>query len=371
MMKGLVIIYDPHALMQFLQFYCMGDFEAEWDALCFPLENEREVMHEYCKKTAIFHRIYRGGIKFQNLSLIKKLGYFIQMLLFSILGKRKDYCKKIFNKYVDNVDKYDFFAANSENGFISGMIASFGEEKTSIYFEDGVGDYIEKREKNHSCYKRWSFQDMQCVFMAKLGYFGKGYTYLEPTKYCYKYASNPQELAYKNYKEIRKFDLTNEALNRFRNIIERVYPELILLKNRSTDSTFVFTTPLDSNNSFSEEYKRRFIEYINQHAKEIYLKRHPSELTPLLFSEQVKVHHINNNIPAEVLFSYISNNSCYMMEPDSLLINMGIYNISVIILYFDSYEQEMKKTITTWHDRKKFETFCNRFMKNRYKFLEI
>ena len=31
----------------------------------------------------------------------------------------------------------------------------------------------------------------------------------------------------------------------------------------------------------------------------------------------------------------------------------------------------MKKTITTWHDRDIFEAFCNRFMKNRYKFLEI
>ena len=371
MKKGLVIVWDPHSLMQFFQFYCMRDFAAEWDALCFPLENKKEIMHEYCERSGVFHNIYRSSIQYQNLSICKKIGLFLQMLIYALMGKRKEYCKKTFNKYVEDINKYDIFAANCENGFISGMIASFGEDKTSIYFEDGVGDYIEKRERNRSCFKKGSFQDIQCLLMAKLGYFGKGYTYLEQTKYCYKYASNPKELAYKNYKEIRKFDLTNDALNGFRDIIERVYPELILLKNRNTNSIFVFTTPLDSNNSYSEEYRKRFIDFINKHAKEIYLKRHPSELTPLFLSEQVKVHQINNNIPAEVLFPYISNNTCYMMEPDSLLINMGVYNISIIILYFDAYEKEMKKTITTWHDRDIFEAFCNRFMKNRYKFLEI
>ena len=39
--RGLVIIYDPHALMQFLQFYCMKDHsEIEWDVLCLPKEGK-------------------------------------------------------------------------------------------------------------------------------------------------------------------------------------------------------------------------------------------------------------------------------------------------------------------------------------------
>ncbi len=370
MKKGLVIIYDPHALMQFLQFYCMGEFEAEWDALCLPKENGKEEMHDYCEKTGIFNHVFRNNINYQTLPIYKKIVLFFLMLIYALVGQRKKICKKIFNKYVDDVNKYDIFAANCENGFISGMIASFGKDRISVYFEDGVGDYIEKREKNHSCYKKGSFQDIQCVLMARLGYFGKGFTYLEPTKYCYKYASNPEELAYRNYKEIKKFHLEAKEMNIYREIIEKIYPELVEYKNIDKDSVFIFTTPIDLKNPYGKVYKEKIIEYINQNAKHIYLKQHPRENMQYTFSKQIIVQDIPPYIPAEVLFPYVKN-ICYMMEPDSLLITMGTYPITVIFLYFDSYEMEERKIITTWHDREKYEAFCNRFMKNRYKFLEI
>ena len=53
--KGLVIIYDPHALMQFLQFYCMNDHsEIEWDVLCLPKDDGDQEMHGFCEKTGSF-----------------------------------------------------------------------------------------------------------------------------------------------------------------------------------------------------------------------------------------------------------------------------------------------------------------------------
>ena len=51
MKKGLVVIYDPHALMQFLQFYCMGNHsEIEWDVLCLPKDDGKQEMDVFCEK---------------------------------------------------------------------------------------------------------------------------------------------------------------------------------------------------------------------------------------------------------------------------------------------------------------------------------
>ena len=372
MKKGLVIIYDPHALMQFLQFYCMGDFVAEWDALCLPKENGKEEMHIYCEKAGVFHQIYKNDTSFQSLPLYKKFWLFLTMTLYALFGKRKAFCKKTINKYVENVDKYDYYVANCENGFVSGMIASLGEDKVSIFFEDGAGDYVTPRSRYHSCYRKWSFEDIQCILVSRMGYFGKGFTYLEPTKYCYKYASVPEELAYTNYREIRRFWLNEEALSRFREIIKTIYPETELFKKILSDDVFVFTTPRDSNEEkINREYQIKFIDYINNNAKKIFLKKHPRDNLQYNFPNSVCVCEIPQDIPAEIIFPFFKGNICYMMEPDSLLLNMAIYPAFIIFLYYSAYEIEMKKHFPSWYGKERYDEFCKRFIKGKYKFIEI
>ena len=365
--RGLVVIYDPHALMQFLQFYCMDDHkEIEWDVLCLPKEDGKQEMDGYCEKTGIFKRIFTSDVEFQRLSIVNKLKLFIPMLFYALFGKQKSIIRKIYNTMVDDVDAYDYYAANTESGFMTGMLASFAKEKTTLYFEDGAADYMIERKKNQSIFKKGSFLDFQCVLMAKLGYFGKGYTYFEPTRECVKYASVPNELSYKNYKIIVKFDLSEAENDVYKSILKKVYPELSDYDNISKECKIVFTVPLFTDNKYCHDAERRFEEYISEHASQIYLKKHPRDQQIYRFSEHVQVHEVPQDIPAEMLFPYFKDCECYMMEPDSLLINMGQFNIFADVLCFKDYVNEELVLRDSWLNIEQYEKMCNRFIKDHY-----
>lgn len=365
--RGLVVIYDPHALMQFLQFYCMGDYEAEWDVLCLPKENGKGEMCPYCEKAGIFHNVFEGEIEYQKLSTVRKLKIFFAMFIYALAGQQKKYCKRTLNQYVGNIDNYNILAANTESGFVSGMLASFGKEKTVVYFEDGMADYRFVRKRWKSNYKYNIFTDFQCVIMARLGYFGKGYTYLKTTKDTIKYCSIKKELLYQNYKEIREFSMNSNMLAEFRLIINRVYPELIKLRI-DPEAAILFTDTNDSGFKDWDEYVKQFIQIICQSHKKLVLKCHPREdMSEYHFPLSISVEIIPKDIPAELLLPYLNGNACYFMIPNSILLNMRIYNLKANILYFKPmYEVEVPGI-----DLSKVKEICERFAKNQYNIIDI
>ena len=208
--------------------------------------------------------------------------------------------------------------------------------------------------------------NFQCVLMAKLGYFGKGYTYFVPTKNCIKFASIPEELAYKNYKEIKRFDLTEDENDLYKSILKLVYPELNDYENMSKDCKFAFTVPMFPDNRYGDDVKRKYAEYISGHASEIYLKKHPRDKEIYDFSPDVQVHEVPQDIPAEVIFPYFRDCECYMMEPDSLLINMGQFNIFANVLCFKDYVNEELVLRDSWLKIEQYELMCERFVKGNY-----
>ena len=370
--KGLVIIYDPHALMQFLQFYCMDNHsDIVWDVLCLPKDDGKQEMDGFCEKSGVFNKIYKSDVEFKSLSTVSKLKLFIPMLVYGLFGQQKKMCVKIFNSMVDNIEAYDYYAANTESGFMAGLMASFAPEKTTVYFEDGSADYMITRKKNQSTYKKGSFMNFQCILMAKLGYFGKGYTYFEKTKNCYKYASVPEELSYKNYKKIFRFALSPEQNSKYQSILQMIYPELKSYENISTDCSIAFTIPVDSANVFKEKYIQKYEEYISTNAKEIFLKKHPRDNSNYTFSDSLICHEIPQDIPAELLFSYFQGRQCFMMEPDSLLLNMSPFNIFITVLHYKEYEEEQSRLYDFSFSREASEEYCKRFAGKRYKIVQI
>ena len=272
---------------------------------------------------------------------------------------------------VEDIGSYDYYVANTESGFMTGLLASFAKEKTTIYFEDGSADYWIVRKKNASIFKKWSFLNFQCVMMAKLGYFGKGYVHFEPTKYCIKYASVPNELSYNYYKQIVKFELDSNQNETLIKLLERVYPELKKYENVSQDCKLVFTIPLTSDNPYREQYIKKFQSYIETNADEIYLKKHPRDNYKYHFSDNVVFHEISQDIPAELLFSYFRGRKCFMMEPDSLLLSMSAYDIFIEVLYDDDYSKEQSLLFDFSCTREVAESFCKRFAGNKYKIVDL
>ena len=370
--KGLVIIYDPHALMQFLQFYCMNDHsEIEWDVLCLPKDDGEQEMDGFCEKTGIFKNIYKNDTEFKRISIAKKIGLFVPMFFYALFGKQKKMCIKIFNSMVDDISAYDYYAANTESGFMAGLMSSFAKEKHTVYFEDGSADYNIERKKNQSIFNKWSFMNFQCVLMAKLGYFGKGYVYFEPTKYCYKYASIPEELAYKNYKEIYKFELNDEENEKYKDLLKKVYPELEQYEIINKGSCLAFTIPITADNNFGEDYIIKYQDYINNHAKEVYLKKHPRDNHIYEFSDNIVFHEIPQDIPAEMIFPYFNGCECYMMEPDSLLINMSSFDLFINVLYYKTYTDEENKLFAFSFTREFEEEYCKRFIGDKFQIIEL
>ncbi|MCM1498446.1 MAG: alpha-2,8-polysialyltransferase family protein [Clostridium sp.] len=364
--RGLVIIYDPHALMQFLQFYCMGDYVAVWDALCLPKEDGKEEMHSHCERTGVFQNIYTGESEYKSLSVSAKFKLFIPMVWFSITGRRKKYCRQTLNQYVGNVDKYDILAANIDTGFISGMLASFGREKEVIYFEDGIGDYSIYRKHWRPYCSAGFFEDLQCVVMARLGYFGKCFTYLKPTKDTIKYCSIREELRYRNYKEIRQFQLNPNMLLKFRGVLNQTYPELSnLMIDEKT--AIAFTEPIEPDCDEAKEYADRFVRVICQKHTRVLLKCHPREnVDKYLFPENIAVEVVPKDIPAELLFPYINGNACYFMFANSVLLGVGPYNLDVNIVYLKDINNEGYQKYQNIVDYDGIKALCDRFIKNQY-----
>ena len=96
-MKGLAIIYDPHNLYQFLWYYCNKGKIKEWDALCLPNGYKGEYMHTFCEESGVFSKIYKYDTDFSNMSGMKKIKVILSMFGHFIIGKHKEFCKKLMN----------------------------------------------------------------------------------------------------------------------------------------------------------------------------------------------------------------------------------------------------------------------------------
>lgn len=369
MKRGLFVCYDPHALMQFLQFYCMNDFPAEWDVLCLPVENGEEYMHTYCEKTGMFRNIFVGNVEYIKLPAVKKFCLFLSMFFSAILGMRKKYCTKILNEYVRDINDYDILCANIDTGFISGMLASFAKEKDVIYFEDGAADYMIKRSKwKNSGFPLFSFTNLQCVLMAWLGYFAKGHVYFKPTKYCYKYVTNKDALEYRNFKEVREFLLDNKSLRTYQNFIKILYPELdnfIIPK----DSVIFFTDPLSDLLDDYEKYVNKLIDAISERFKTVVIKKHPRDTTDYQFPPDVEVTILNGQIPGEVFFPFMKDNVCCFNEVSSVIIGLKPFVSKIIIYHIKDFDTIKLKQHTSTKVEKK--EYLEKFVTNKYEIFDI
>lgn len=370
MSRGLAVIYDSHALMQFLMVYCKGDFDTKWDVLCLPKEDGKEEMSQYCEKLGIFDNIFIGKTEYKSISTASKLELFMSMFFAAVVGKQKKICIKTLNSYVGDCSVYDYFITNSENGFVSGMLALLGKEKTVIYMEDGIGDYTIPRKKWKSWYNFTNVMNFQCIIMARMGYFGKGFTYLKTTKDAIRYASVPEELMEKHFKEIRSLQLSSEEVKRLNSLVSIIFPQINSIEINA-DTAVVFTDLSEGDNYADESYIHGFIAALESMHKDILVKCHPRELTEkYVFSPDVNARFVDRNIPAELLLPRLTTQKCYFMLPNSIIVNMKPYNLKAIILCTEK-TFEMAKGHDYGTSEDKIEAFCRRFLDDNFEIVKF
>ena len=336
--KGLNIVYDPHNLYQFIWYYCHGGNDLEWDALCLPNDRKGEYMHSYCEASGIFKNVIKDDKNFNTLPTKEKLKVFLGMLGHLIIGKRRQYCKKMLNQYV-NIDDYDRIVVLTGVGIVSGACIALSKEKDIVILEDGVGDYSERKKwikpKNLKSVYHW-----QGFILSHMGYSCPGWYYFAPEKYCLKFSSRPDKMPANIYREIRQLyeeEGTDQEL--LKTLIERTYPQIAEI-DFSKYQTIFLTLPLVDCVHNTAPYQERLQKFFAERYTSIILKKHPRDLMEYDFGEKAEVFEIPSSIPAEAIMTYIKDMDIYMCESCSTIMYAKPYGLKCMVIILDGYYEE-------------------------------
>ena len=356
--KGLAVIYDPHNLFQFVWYFCNQNSGKRWDALCLPNGQMGEYMGESCEKASIFEQIYRYNISYENMKPIKKICIFLNMFLYAIIKKQETMCYKIIEKYV-NPDLYDEIVILTDSGIVSGACMGLAEYKKVVILEDGVSDTLQRHE-------RFQWGDvlktyhLQGYILSKLGYACPGHHYILKTSHnCIKYYSNSDIMPFKGYKEIHQlFDMASIDQNQYNQILKRIYPQLEEFSFEDYDA-IIFTSPLDDFTDECEKYIERVCDYLGKRYHGIMIKKHPRDRAEYNFNDCKRICDINQTIPAELLFPFLSNIDIYFMSYTTMVMYLKSYNYKVSYFYLNNlYEESKKKNAAgEYYTEEKMEAF--------------
>ena len=365
-MKGLAIIYDPHNLYQFLWYYCNKGKIKEWDALCLPNGYKGEYMHTFCEESGVFSKIYKYDTDFSNMSGMKKIKVILSMFGHFIIGKHKEFCKKLMNSYVV-LNDYDEIVVIADVGVVSGACVALGEEKEIVILEDGINDYS-NRPRWISKEKMKSVYNWQGFFLAKMGYCSPGWFWFEPDRYCIKYSSQPEKMKYRNYKEIRQLytqEGTDEKL--FDHIVKKIYPAIQKIDFEKTEAV-LFTRSLDDFVVDDKKYIERIENYIQRSYKNILLKKHPREQCVYQFENGIKCLEVDNSVPAEVLLPYLKGKDIILITTSAIMLYMKAYQLTCNLILLDGMYEENMKSGTKYRllcDEEVIE-YCENFAEGHY-----
>lgn len=369
--KGLVVVYDPHNLYQFIWYYCNKGKDKKWDVLCLPNGYKGEYMHTYCERATIFEHVYRDVTDFSALSVANKFKMMTKMIWYFVTGRRTVYCRRILNKYV-NLDEYDELVVIADVGIISGACVALGKEKQVIILEDGLSDYGKRpqwipRSKWKSSYS-W-----QGFFLSKMGYCSPGWFRLKTDKDCIKYSSSPEKMIYRGYKEIRQLyseEGTDQVL--YDSLLKKIYPTLNDYDFNDADA-LILTRPLRDYVNDSKKYVNKFERYISDNFNKVFWKRHPREEGIYQFGNKTEVVEIDNSIPAEVLLPYFSKRDVVVMSITASVLPAKALNIKCTVIDFDGLYEESLNCNSRYRPPSKDEMkeIYDKFLEDNYNLINV
>ena len=341
--KGLVIVYDPHNLYQFVWYYATYGYGKNWDALCLPNESKGEYMSESCKRANIFENVMSNETEFSQMKITQKICLFAKMVCQAIVSHQEDFCKKFLNTYFES-NEYDTIVVLTDVGMISGMSLWWGREKEVIILEDGWTDYL-ARHNGIAPKKINSFYDFQGYFLAKMGYCNPAHIYpLKTTKYCHKYSKYPELMRYTDYASIEKLlDFKQTDMNLFDEIIRRIYPELTEVCFDDY-SVILFGAALRGYTENAEPYVERLENYISDYGTDILMKKHPRDTVTYSFEKESGVLVLPSSIPAEVLTSHLAGKKVIFASFSSTIFYVNTDECDVEVVYFRNLADESLKS---------------------------
>lgn len=341
--KGLVIVYDPHNLYQFLWYYSTYGKNIAWDALCLPNASQGTYMDEYCNKVGIFEQIFTDEKEYSHINIKSKIFMFLKMLGYALCRQQKKYARKILNSLVDNIDIYKEIVVLTDVGMISGISLLLGDEKEITILEDGVADYV-VRDNINLVKNLFNLYDWQGYLVAKMGYSNVGHRYpLKTTRLCNKFCSNPQYMSYRQYKRINKlFEMDKTDVKLFDMLVEKIYPEIKMLEIQNVD-TVVFSATIQSFANDYSKYVKKIEKYVSDNSNNVLLKKHPRDEIKYNFGQEIKLIEVPSSIPAEVLLRYIKGKKLIFCSFSATLFYLDSKENEIEIIYLKELHDECVK----------------------------
>lgn len=372
--QGLIVVYDPHNLLEFLWYYATHGKEYEWTALCLPNGYKGEYMGDYCERCGIFKRIIRKKEEFLSASAGRKAVIFLDMLANAVVGRQEALIRRFLKDYDVDVDAFDRLVVMTDVGLISGMVVSLGKHKDVVIMEDGTGDYYERTysQIRHHLNKSDMWQGM---LVSAMGYSNPGHFFpLRTTRYAVKYCSKISQMKYRNYREMRQlFDFEKTDMELYNELIRRAYGDFDVNRLKESDIVF-FTVPLVDYLEDTENHVSRIVGYVNglvaEGKRRVVVKRHPRDPQTYRFSEEAEVYEIDNSIPSEVLLPYVKDKTLVFFDACSTLLNIKDES-DIVMLYMKDLLDCKGYKFGKYHTKDEIESYMRDLGLTRYEMVDI
>lgn len=341
--QALAVVAGPYRFYQILWLYTQFT-EYQWSILLLPYGNNSRVImdiHSKCVQLGIFKNIYHSSMVGQNSGKGEQICIILQMLLYFIVGKRKNLMKKIIFSQTQ-YQEFDAYFIGCEYSIIEGAIIGISDEKDVYIFEEGLGDYLTRKK-----YPSLSLKEILCFIVCKMGYFSP-HTYFELKKinHCTKYASLPELLSDRKFKSvIQLFEGDGISKQKYKNILNTIYSfsyEVI----KECDVVF-FTSPWDWDIDKKNEYFEKMHKWMKEKykGKKICIKRHPRDNENYLWAD-LDCIFLEDHVPAEILVNEIKKNQeVIMMGTSTILLSILSKTDNINIFRFKSIHGEYERYI--------------------------
>lgn len=339
--KALAVVAGPYRFYQVLWLYTEFK-EYEWSILLLPYgkgDKVRNELYKKCDKLGIFENIYYSNMVGQDSILKKKIFIFLKMFFYFILGKKGTLIKNIVLSQTEGKD-YQVYFVGCEYSIIEGAIIGLADKKDVYIFEEGMSDYILRKE-----YPAIKFQEIISYIVTKMGYFSPYQLFeLDNVKLCTKYSSMPSLLGNRRYKKVKQLFEHNEE--EYRQLLSCVYN--IGKKDVDNYGIIFFTNLINGEVEDKDYFVERIHEWLLKEYgdQKILVKRHPRDNTEYNW-EGLNCNFIDDNIPAEVLTQFITNQEIVMMKTSTILISLlkRTTNIYMLFLKDDIFYKKSREEI--------------------------
>lgn len=354
--KGLLVIYSPQHLIQFIWYYCTYGYNKKWDALCLPNGFSATNIKDFCEKSGIFENVYFNEKYFLESSLKERFLMLSKMLSCSFMGRKRKYIKHFLDEYIDT-DIYDEINVLSDHALISGGFVALSDEKKVVIMEDGICDYQERSFSN--IYKKpFNVLNTEGFVLALLGYANVAFFYpMKENKNCIKFSSRPDIMKYLNYKEINKlYDYSKTDMKLYNKIIKNTYADVTSSAPFDEADAIFFTTPISDYTSSPDKYIKLVEEYISKKYRKVIIKKHPRDKADYSF-DGVECSYIPQTVPSETLFPCLLGKNLVFAEISSTFLNIPKDSTVECFYYNDLHRESIQgNTYEKYPDFEKFNS---------------